>query len=308
MKIASIDIGTNTIILLIADIINNQIIPLHNEYRIPRIGQGLKQSKYISDDKINELIKILSSYKDIIQSYGCDMILATGTNAFRIAQNSLFIINTVKEKLGIHIIIASSLEEARYSFISAISDHYKEANDVMVIDIGGGSTELISGNMNQIKSINSFQTGVVSGTEEYLKHDPPLINEINTFDAFLSSTFINLDLPRNLKAISIAGTPTTLACIQKRLKYYSEEEVEGSILKNSDLYRLKEELSILSSKQIKEKFKEVVSGREDVLLAGTMILSKLMNLLSLTEVVVSTKGIRYGVILDYMQKYYNKEI
>ena len=301
MKIASIDIGTNTIILLIADIIKNKIIPLHNEFRIPRIGKGLAQRKYISDSKIEELIQILSEYLSIIKTFDCETVLSIGTNAFRIASNSNIIINSIKEQLGIHIKIASSIEEARYSFLGAVSDYSHEDKEILVIDIGGGSTELISGRMNQIKYINSFQTGVVSGAEEFLKHDPPLSNEINNFDTFISSTFMNLEIASDIKAIAIAGTPTTLACIQKNLKYYNENDVEGSILKKSDLHRIKEELSVLTSKQIKEKYKQVVSGREDVLFAGTLILYKLMNQLTLSEVVVSTKGIRYGVILDYMQ-------
>src|ERR1035437_1028282 len=304
MKIASIDIGTNTVILLIAEIKNNQIIAIRNEYRVPRIGKGLTHSKNINDEKIKELIQILSEYKNIIKSYNCEVVIAIGTNAFRISSNATAIIKTVKDKLGIQINIATSLKEAEYSFLGALSDLNKENTDSLVIDIGGGSTELISGKMSQIKYINNFQAGVVSGTEGFFKHDPPLSCEIHNFDTFLSSTFVHLDIPQNVRAIAIAGTPTTLVCIQKDLKVYNEDEVEGSLLKQVDVYRLKEELSFLSSKQIKEKYSQVVSGREDVLLAGTIILNKLMMLLNLTDVSVSTKGIRYGAIVEYMHTNY----
>jgi exopolyphosphatase/guanosine-5'-triphosphate,3'-diphosphate pyrophosphatase len=306
MKIASIDIGTNTVILLIAEIKYNRIVTLRNEYRVPRIGKGLMHSKRISNEKITELIQILSEFNIIIKSYNCEIVLATGTNAFRIASNALEIVQSVKDKLKIQINIATSLKEAEYSFFGALTDYYDKGSDCLIIDIGGGSTELICGSMNKIKYINSFQTGVVSGTESFFKNDPPLLSEINDFDKFLSCTFININISQNVKAMAIAGTPTTLACIQKGLHVYNEEDVEGSILKQIDVYRLKEELAHLSSKQINAKYQQIVSGREDVLLAGTIILNKLMEILNLTEVIVSTKGIRYGAIVEYMQTNYHQ--
>jgi exopolyphosphatase / guanosine-5'-triphosphate,3'-diphosphate pyrophosphatase len=305
MKIASIDIGTNTVILLIAEIRNNQLFTLKNEYRVPRIGKGLENGKNIRQEKITELIFILSQFKEIIESFNCEAVLAIGTNALRIASNGSEIIKVVKDKIGIQINIVSSLKEAEYSFLSAVSDHQDENKDCLVIDIGGGSTELIWGKLNQIRYMKSFQTGVVSGTERFIKNDPPLPLEINSFEDFLSSKFINIDIDQSVRAIAIAGTPTTLACIQKGHKVYSEDEVEGSILKQTDVYRLKEELSHLSSNQIKEKYLQIVSGREDVLLAGTIILNKLMKILNIQEVIVSTKGIRYGVIVEYMQTNYH---
>jgi exopolyphosphatase/guanosine-5'-triphosphate,3'-diphosphate pyrophosphatase len=302
MKIASIDIGTNTVILLIAEIKNNHIISLKNEYRVPRIGKGLEHSRNISAEKITLLIQILSEYNDIIKSYNCELVLAIGTNAFRISSNASEIIKLIKDKFGIEINIVTSLKEAEYSFLGAVSDYYNDNNDNLIIDIGGGSTELIAGKMNEIKYINSFQTGVVSGTEQFFRHDPPLLFEISNYDNFLSSTFVNIDISKNVRAIAIAGTPTTLACIQKGLKVYNEDEVEGSILTQGDVFRLKEELYNLSSTQIKKKYSQVVSGREDVLLAGTIILHKLMKLLNLTELLVSTKGIRYGAIVEFLRK------
>ena len=305
MKIASIDIGTNTVILLIAEIKNNHIISLKNEYRVPRIGKGLEHSRNISAEKITLLIQILSEYNDIIKSYNCELVLAIGTNAFRISSNASEIIKLIKDKFGIEINIVTSLKEAEYSFLGAVSDYYNDNNDNLIIDIGGGSTELIAGKMNEIKYINSFQTGVVSGTEQFFRHDPPLLFEISNYDNFLSSTFVNIDISKNVRAIAIAGTPTTLACIQKGLKVYNEDEVEGSILTQCDVFRLKEELYNLSSTQIKKKYSQVVSGREDVLLAGTIILHKLMKLLNLKELLVSTKGIRYGAIVEFLRKNYH---
>ncbi|MDR3610797.1 MAG: hypothetical protein P4L27_09555 [Ignavibacteriaceae bacterium] len=304
MKIASIDIGTNTVILLIAEIKNQQIITIKNEYRMPRIGQGLVPGNNIKENKIQELLVILSEFSDIIKLYNCKTVLVTATNAFRISANSSVIINTVKNKLGIQINIVHGKKEAEYSFLGGISGLNKEQSNLLVIDIGGGSTELIYGNPSSIVYSNSFQTGVVSGTEHFFIHDPPLSNEINKFETFLSELFINLNIPGSTKAIAIAGTPTTLACIQKGLDNYNEDEVEGSILKLEDINKLKGELSLLSSNEIGGKYKQVIVGREDIIFAGTIILYKLMNLLNLSEVIVSTRGIRYGAIVDFLKGNY----
>jgi exopolyphosphatase/guanosine-5'-triphosphate,3'-diphosphate pyrophosphatase len=222
--------------------------------------------------------------------------LAIATNAFRITSNANEIINEVKNKTGINIKIISGNEEAEYSFLGAVSDNADEKNDILVIDIGGGSTELIFGRTGRIKYKNSFHTGVVTGTENYFLHNPPYPSEVNEFTAFLNKTFVGMNFSKPIKTIAIAGTPTTLACIQKGLEDYSEDKVEGSVLKSGDLIKLKEELACLSSEQIENKYKTVVAGREDILLAGTIILYELMELLKIPEIVVSTRGIRYGVI------------
>jgi exopolyphosphatase / guanosine-5'-triphosphate,3'-diphosphate pyrophosphatase len=307
MKIASIDIGTNTVILLIAEVKNNQIAAISNHYNIPRIGKGLKQGDEIKADKISDLINILSEYSSVIKLNNCEKVLATATNALRISSNASEIIKLVKDRTGIEINIVSGKEEAELSFLGAISDYHNEIEDSIVIDIGGGSTELIYGNLTRIRYLNSFHTGVVTGTERFFHHDPPLLHEIKTFEDFLSSTFIRPDIFIYKRAIAIAGTPTTLACIQKGLTMYDEDQVEGSILSLDNIFNLKEELSNLSSKEIKTKFKQLIEGREDIILAGTIILYNLMKLLRINSIIVSTKGIRYGAIISFLNNNSSEE-
>ncbi|MCK7523065.1 MAG: hypothetical protein MZV64_38030 [Ignavibacteriales bacterium] len=100
----------------------------------------------------------------------------------------------------------------------------------------------------------------------------------------------------------VAGTPTTLACIKKEMISYDEAKVEGAVLSQADLNDFIDQLSVMSSLEIKNKFKSVVNGREDVSLAGTILLFEMMNYLKTTEVVVSTKGVRYGAIYDFMTR------
>jgi exopolyphosphatase/guanosine-5'-triphosphate,3'-diphosphate pyrophosphatase len=301
MNIASIDIGTNTVILLIAEIRDNKIIPLRNEYRIPRIGKGVLPGQPISNEKESELIRILKDYKRYIDQYSCKSALAIGTNALRIASNAPEIIYKVREKTGIAIRIISGDDEAEYSFLGAVTG-YDDEMETLVIDIGGGSTELIFGRPGEIQYKHSFHTGAVMGTEKFFFHSPPLSSEIISFNNFLSATFIDIGFESPGRSIAIAGTPTTLACMQKGLTIYHEDDVEGSVLKQADVNKLMEELRQLSSDEIRGKYHAVVEGREDVLLAGTIILYKLMMLLGIKEVSVSTKGIRYGVMEEYIRR------
>ena len=305
MIIASIDIGTNTILLLIAkvDISTLTVKSLLNLQRIPRIGEGLNPGQPIKDDKIEKLYSILTEYNQIIAQYKCELTLVNATNAFRIASNGNLIVQEVKTKFDLNINIIPGKEEARFSFLGATSNCDKSSK-ILVIDIGGGSTELIYGKKSKIYFIQSYHVGVVSGTEKFFKNNPPTNAERMDFTKFIKQQLMEITLKEIQpdKVIAIAGTPTTLACINQNLSEYNEELIEGAFLKHYDMGKIIETLSMLSSQEIKQKYKSIVNGREDVLLAGSQILFSIMNLLNLNEVRVSTKGIRYGAIEDYLIK------
>ncbi len=305
MIIASIDIGTNTVLLLIAEVnpITKEIKPLLNEFRIPRIGKGLKSGGLISPKKNNELLNILERFLNIIKKYNCEKTLITATNAFRTAANGKEIATQIYRKFKVLVNIIQGNDEARFSFLGAVSG-IPVIKSTLVIDIGGGSTELIFGTIDEIKFKKSFPVGAVSGTEKYFPHDPPSKKDIENINEFLDQTFSFLQEHINLPEISIAiaGTPTTLACIKMNLKEFDEEKIEGSILYRNEIHKLILNLSELSSYKIKEKYKSIVEGRQDILLSGTLILYKIMEIIDIDKVTVSTKGIRYGAIVDYLNQ------
>jgi exopolyphosphatase/guanosine-5'-triphosphate,3'-diphosphate pyrophosphatase len=303
MTIASIDIGTNTVLMVIARYEDTgNLVTLRNEFTIPRIGKGLAPGDPISGDKTKLLMDILSGFKQTAKEYNCEKIIATATNAFRIASNSKELQAEIK-KMGIEIEVASGEEESCYAYLGAVSGSGTDEK-TLVIDIGGGSTEVIFGQGDSILYRKSFHTGVVSLTEKNFKNDPPVITEIAEVNTELQQVFEELN-ENNFhpgRSIAIAGTPTTLACISRGLKDFDEEAIEGSSLAKEEIRKMISEISSLSSKDILNKYKAVVKGREDVLLAGTLILFHLMNILKLNEVTVSTKGIRYGAIINYFNQ------
>jgi len=306
MTIASIDIGTNTVILLIAEVdcSNNSLKPLHNEYRMPRIGKGLQPDGEISEEKLNLLFSILSEYKTIIEKYGCNKILVTATNAFRLASNSKNTSSRIMDRFNFDVNIISGEVEAEYAFLGALSG-IEIADSTLVIDIGGGSTELIVGNKSEIISKISYPIGSVIATEKYLKHTPPLPQEIGQLELKLEEIFKGItEKSKPGKVIAIAGTPTTLACMVKGLKEFEEAEIDGNDLTTADLQNLISEIKILLPEEIKNNYGKVLSGREDIILGGSIILDKVMRIIDVDKVTISSRGIRYGAIIKYLKDNY----
>ncbi len=304
MIIASIDIGTNTILMLIANvdaskkIISSTII---DEYRIPRIGKGLSPDKEIGPQQIENLFVVLGEYHQLIKKYNCDKVIAVATNAFRISSNGRKLACEIRNKFGFDVEIISGDDEAKFSYLGAANNKFKGANN-LVIDIGGGSTEIIIGNDENILFKKSFLIGVVSGKEKYLNANPLLPAQINKLKEELIKLFngVYLEKFKIDKTFAIAGTPTTLACLKLNLDHYEESIIEGSDLTKDEVNDFISELSILSPSEILGKYKAVVQGREDVLLCGTIILHTIMEILNLDSVTVSTKGIRYGAIVNFL--------
>jgi exopolyphosphatase/guanosine-5'-triphosphate,3'-diphosphate pyrophosphatase len=304
MIIASIDIGTNTVLLLIAEVDETsfEITPLLNEYNMPRIGRDLKLNENIAVDRIEKLFTILYDYNSIISKYDVDDVLVTATNALRIAANSAEIVERIKKQFSWNVNIISGKTEAEFAFLGAVPVSIKNKSN-LVIDIGGGSTELILGKENNIEYRKSFQIGAVSVTENFLKHSPPLDKELSELKFELQTLFeeIKGKLAPDL-TYSIAGTPTTLFCMVNEMKNFDDSIVDGGILNYRDIGEIIQESKILIPEEIRRRYGKIMRGREDIILGGSIILLNIMKLLNLTEVIVSSKGIRYGAIVSFFKK------
>ncbi len=305
MNIASIDIGSNTVLLLIAEYneTTKEMKTILNRYRMPRISKGLKTTGVISDEKIGELFKVLEEYKSIIKDKNCQAVILKATNAMRIAKNSLAIKQAIKEKFNFDVDVVSGEEEARLSFIGASSAVDNKGNKI-VIDIGGGSTEIIYGNDKEIIYRKSFEHGAVSLTEKFVDNYPLSDAAVFKINDELDELFSELK-KENFETgicIAVAGTPTTLSCMNLGVKEYSDEIIEGFLLSIDNLDGLIKTLKALLPSQILANYGQVVTGREDVILSGALLLIKLMSILNLEKIIVSSKGIRYGALLDYVSK------
>jgi exopolyphosphatase / guanosine-5'-triphosphate,3'-diphosphate pyrophosphatase len=302
MTIASIDIGTNTVLLLIAevDLSTNKIIPLINEYRMPRIGQGTKQTGIISKNRLILLYNVLNEYKSIINRYKSEKVVVTGTNAFRMASNTADVIKEIKKTFDFDLKVISGEDEAEYAYLGAVSN-LDCIDNLIVIDIGGSSTEIIYCEMYKILSKNSLQLGSVSATEQFFKGSPPVISEIENIRQEIEIQFSTIQKKITSKqVIAIAGTATTLACINLGLKEFREELVDNCLISIQDIRTIIDELSLLKTYEILMKYGPVMKGREDIIFAGSYILYQFMKHFSIEKIKVSTRGIRYGAIVKYL--------
>lgn len=303
MIVASIDIGTNTVLLLIANVEPNtfDLIPLVNEYRMPRIGQGTKISGLITEEKIKKLFSILDEYQKIISKFKCEKVIVTGTNAFRMARNTTSIKKLVKDLYGYELNVIPGEKEAEFAYLGANSD-LKDQPLSTIIDIGGSSSEIIFGKGDNIISMDSLQIGSVVATEKFLLHTPPLQSEINELEIEADRMISKIELiEKPGKAIAIAGTATTAACMILGIKEFRESSVNNFVIEKQTLMKLIEDLYCLNPEKILFKYGKVMEGREDLILAGIIILYQFMKSFGFGNVMVSTRGIRYGAIIDYLK-------
>lgn len=303
MIVASIDIGTNTVLLLIASVDSSTkiITPMVDKISMPRLGKGLVNGNKFPDENLLRLYTVLNDYANFIKSHSCEVVFICATNAFRIAANHAQVVEEVKRVFNLNIEIITGETEAWYSYLGALSNS-ENKNGSLVIDIGGGSTEIIIGSGHSIHFRKSFPIGVVALSEKYLLSHPPSATEIHSMNHEIESIVSELKTNhyKFSTSIAVAGTPTTLACIKNHLLSFDVDKIEGSFLTTEDIDKMIIQLSHLTFEEMRSKFGNVVEGREDILLSGTLILRHLMNLLSIKQVVVSTRGIRYGVIVNYL--------
>jgi exopolyphosphatase / guanosine-5'-triphosphate,3'-diphosphate pyrophosphatase len=299
MRLASIDIGTNTILMLIADIERNgEISVITDEHLIARLGKGVDENGIIQKDTFQRVSKIFSQLKSIADSHEVEHIAACGTSALRDASNSRSFIDFIKEQSSVDIRILSGKEEAELTYLGAVSEYLKDtpSGEFAVLDIGGGSTELVAGSGSNISSASSIDIGSVRLTERILKNSPPdnfaVEEAIELIQTHLQS-FPPLSSAATL--IGVAGTLTTLAAMDLRLNTFDRTKVNRYILTKETIDRIFEELRYLTLDQIKG-YPQIHPSRADILLAGILILQETLKKVNASQIKASDRGLRYGIL------------
>jgi exopolyphosphatase/guanosine-5'-triphosphate,3'-diphosphate pyrophosphatase len=315
MKLAIVDIGTNTMLLLIADASPDDysIKTLADIQRIPRLGKGIDTDRNISNETITKACLVLKEYKEIISLNGAEKIIATATSFLRDSGNKNEFIKTIKKETGIKVELLSGSEEARWTFAGGIYDKLAGASGkkkICTIDIGGGSTEISLAKMpkkhhpddiyrvanENIKS-KSFDFGSVRILERYFKNQPPDKKDISSASDFIKSEFNKIDFDfSDTILIGLAGTITTLSAMKLKLTKFECDKVNNTKLTLDEITGL---FNVISSKTTSDLLKmgDYMEGRSDIILSGVLILRSFMELFGFNELTVSTKGLRYGILL-----------
>ncbi len=304
MKIASIDIGTNTKLLLIAEVLPGvKIKVLHDDQVIARLGKGVDADRIINWDTFTRAEHFLRSYFQTCSAFGVDKIFAVGTSALRDAKNSNDFVKYIEDRIGITIDIISGDEEAELTYRGGISEFIGRAEKYSVFDIGGGSTEIIVGNSKNILTKTSVDIGSVRITERFLKESPPTETSLIEAHEFIHSQIQkeHVEDIQSAFAIGVAGTLTTLAALHQKLPVYLREKVSGYSLSFDDICAMFAFLKDKSADQI-ASFPQISSGRADIILAGIMILMGCMEKSGIKHITVSDRGLRYGIIYRVMER------
>lgn len=299
MICGAVDIGSNTLRFVVADVVSGKINNIMYEQRhIIRLAEGIKNSNRISMAAFERLLCALLSVKESVADFDNIGIRYVATSALREAENGKEIVDAIFEKLKIKIEVISSEEEAEYMFKGVASVIDIEDKVSLIFDIGGGSTEYIISDKGSIVFNKSFDLGVVKLSDEY-DFTGKISEEmkVRLFDR-VNSVILSLPLRKIDCAIATAGTATTLAAIDMKLVDYDYRKVNNYRLKYE---RIKEIFDILCNLDIKgrEKIEGLEKGRADLIIAGAAIVIKSMEIFSIDELIISDFGLREGLVVSY---------
>ena len=305
-RFAFIDIGTNSILCLIAELkIDGSFDVLDDLAEITRLGQGVHQTGRVSPEGEERSLKVLQRYLERCKRLNVDEIMAVGTSALRDARNSAEVRARFKEQLGLDVRVISGDEEAAYSFLAVQKGLPLNGRELLVVDVGGGSTEFIRGNAAGVVEAISINIGSVRLTEQFFRSDPVQTEECEKMVVAIEKELTRLPnqwLKDNsiLTLVGIAGTFTTLSAVEKKLLCYTHGEVHGSRLTLTEVRR---QVALFQGKTIMER--KAISGlepkRADVILAGACLIERIMTLFHSERVIVSDQGVRYGLLHECLK-------
>ena len=300
MRVAVVDMGTNSTRLLVADVDGERITEVARRSTVTRLGRGVDTSGKLAAEAIEDVCDTVAGYIELYEREGAERVSAIATSAVRDADNRGAFIAELRERFALDARILDGDGEARLTYLGAIHER-PPVDDTLVVDIGGGSTELVVGTGTEPSFHASLQAGTVRHTERHVRGDPAGASELDELArdvrAQIDRALAGSDFARANKGIGVAGTPTSLAAIDQKLDPYNPELVHGYCLSLEAIQRM---CSQLSAKTLAERL-EVTGlheGRAPTIVAGVVILIQVMRAFGLTEIEVSEHDILYGAALE----------
>jgi exopolyphosphatase/guanosine-5'-triphosphate,3'-diphosphate pyrophosphatase len=298
MKLATLDVGSNTVLMLAVDSSVKETPRVLAELsRITRLGRGVDASGHLDPESAIRTLDTIAEFAEQASKLGVERIVGVATAALRDAADGADFLMRVKQRTGVTLEIISGQMEAQLSYLSTRKGlGLGTAEKLLIVDIGGGSTELIRAEPDHTLELISLQIGSVRLTERSIRHDPPLTNEAENLRAEVDAALHQLGWGyRPARMVGIAGTVTTLCAINLGVKRYSSDAVHGYRLGAAEISGLIELLGSMPLAQRKQ-LPGMEPGRADVLFAGAIILERVMNHFECGEVIVSDQGVRWGLM------------
>jgi len=299
-RVAVVDIGTNSTRLLIADVGEDGLSELQRESIVTRLGEGVDATGALGEQPQARVFAALDQYAEAIEHHGADVRTAVMTSAVRDASNGAQFADAVRERYGLEGKTLSGDEEARLTYLGATAARGDDSAALLVIDIGGGSTELVIGTGAEVGFHVSTQVGVVRHSECHLHSDPPAAGELAALTGDVRAE-LRRAVPRPARggvtaAIAVAGTPTSCAAMELGLEPYDARRVEGHRLHRATLEDQLTELAAITDAE-RRTVRGLHPDRAPTIVAGVLILLEVLDLFGLATVAASERDILWGVAL-----------
>ncbi|HWC15258.1 MAG TPA: Ppx/GppA phosphatase family protein [Actinomycetota bacterium] len=300
-RVAAIDVGTNSTRLLVAEQQAEGFRSLERRMTITRLGQGVDRRRVLAPEALQRTLATIADYAAACGEYGVTRLRVTGTSVVRDAHNRAEFFEGVHKLTGTDPELLTGEAEARATFLGTLSD-LDEQGPVLVVDIGGGSTELIVGT-GAPESLVSLDIGCVRMLEKHLHSDPPTGDELGRLRAEVTEQLRGaasmLDVPAGARMIGVAGTVTQLATLKAGVPVYDPDVTHHSVLSHGDIRMLGRRLASLPYDK-RKAVKGLEPGRVDVIVAGAEILQCVMEVFDAAEILVSEKDILDGLVMELL--------
>jgi exopolyphosphatase/guanosine-5'-triphosphate,3'-diphosphate pyrophosphatase len=303
MRLAAVDIGTNSVKYLLAEADGEKGgIVLKDAVKITKLGEGLRGSGLISSSAIQRTAYAVKEFVADAKKNGADAVRIVGTMALRTASNACELSDKLRELTGIETEVLSGEEEALLSFSGAVSGFdLSNVNRYCTIDTGGGSTELVFAEKGEIVCKASLKTGALLLTEKFFSNDTILEEDLEKAGYELKQVFDSVKPPFKVDmAVGIGGNVTSMASVYKRMEEYDPEEAHGTVLPEEEVERQIGEYSVKSPEE-RRKIPGLDPERADIILAGACIIRYAMRFAGCTEIVVSDRGLRHGILFSMLR-------
>jgi exopolyphosphatase/guanosine-5'-triphosphate,3'-diphosphate pyrophosphatase len=302
VRVAVVDIGTNSTRLLVADVENGEVTEVERRTTVTNLGRGVDLTHKLCSDAVHGVCEVIADYKARYEELGAERVLAIATSAVRDSSNGDAFIAELRERFELDARLLSGEEEARLTYLGATAGRDSDGDATLVFDIGGGSTELIVGQGADVGFHASLQAGTIRHSERHLGSDPPDPHELEELaddvrELIYEAIASGGGDPRAVHAIAVAGTPTSLAAIHQELDPYDSGRVHGYRLAMRPVQRM---LSRLSGLPLAERLRVpgLHPGRAPTIVAGVVILVQVMRAFGLDEIEVSERDILHGSALS----------
>jgi exopolyphosphatase/guanosine-5'-triphosphate,3'-diphosphate pyrophosphatase len=304
---AVIDVGTNSIKLLVADVRGREVSPVHEESRQTRLGKGFYETHQLQPENVAHTAAVVWEFAEIAREKNSSTVRVIATSAARDAKNPTDLTSAIERASGLKTEIISGAREADWAFQGVATDAELAKSPLLLLDVGGGSTEFILGHGDKKHFAHSFPLGTVRLMEKFPHSDPPKKSELNSCRDWLKN-FLHYEVRSQiepalknesgeLQLVGTGGTTSILVRLEKKLERFDREKIDGAGLTLEQIVAHRKKLWRLPLAERKE-IPGLPKMRADVILTGVLIYEIVMEEFGFKNLRVSTRGLRFAAVMD----------